>query len=394
MNPNLFENLLNESESNYLDFKQEEYQFDGASDEVKSELLKDILAFANAWRRTDAYILLGVKEVKGGRSEVLGISKLLDDASLQQFVNSKVQKPITFSYTAFEFEGNQVGIIHVPVQERPFYLRQNYGRLKKNVVYLRRGSSTVEAEPDEIAKMGASLIETVQSQIPTIDCEFANPETRKLYGKEIEVISRILKIEDPIPDFSPEINPFQLAITIKRTNPNYYRELYKYYDYRYLFKGVSLRLKNTGQVTAYNARVEVAINVIDMLYITKDYLPDRPRKNIDYLYSINNQVSVSGSGRLKSRISIDRHEDSWLLSINFGSIQPKAEEWIAEKILIGSRKPQEVHCDAVIFADNTPDPIRIPLCIRFRTEDLLLKLSDLEKNYEGMINKELKELGL
>ena len=111
MDPNTLENLLNEDESNYIDFKQAQYRFAGASDEDKSEILKDILAFANAWRRTDAYILIGVKEVKGGCSQVIGITDHFDDAALQQFVNSKVQKPIQFSYIAFEFEEKQVGII-------------------------------------------------------------------------------------------------------------------------------------------------------------------------------------------------------------------------------------------------------------------------------------------
>ena len=113
----------------------------------------------------------------------------LDDASLQQFVNSKVQKPLSFSYIAYEFEGKQVGIIHIPIQDRPFYLKLNYGRLKQKVVYLRRGSSTAVAEPDEIAKMGAFSTNVGQSLVPTIDCEFANPKTRKLYWKEIEVRS-------------------------------------------------------------------------------------------------------------------------------------------------------------------------------------------------------------
>jgi predicted HTH transcriptional regulator len=43
------------------------------ADDEKSELLKDILGFANAWRRATAYILIGVKEVRGGRSNVVGI---------------------------------------------------------------------------------------------------------------------------------------------------------------------------------------------------------------------------------------------------------------------------------------------------------------------------------
>src|SRR5215213_7912667 len=130
MNENLMEELLNEDEGPALDFKRDQYPFDGATDEQKSELLKDILAFANAWRRTDAYILIGVEDVKGGRSKVVGAASHPDDATLQQFVNSKTQRPLTFSYEVFAFEGVQVGVIQVPLQERPVFLRQDFGKLK------------------------------------------------------------------------------------------------------------------------------------------------------------------------------------------------------------------------------------------------------------------------
>ena len=71
------EKLLNEDESSALDFKRDQYPFEKASDEQKSEFLKDILAFANAWRRTDAYILVGVEDVKGGRSNVEVLHQIL-----------------------------------------------------------------------------------------------------------------------------------------------------------------------------------------------------------------------------------------------------------------------------------------------------------------------------
>jgi Ni,Fe-hydrogenase III component G len=65
MSANLIEELLNEEESSTLDFKRDQYKFDTAtSDHVKSELLKDVLAFANTWRRTEAYILIGVDRRK------------------------------------------------------------------------------------------------------------------------------------------------------------------------------------------------------------------------------------------------------------------------------------------------------------------------------------------
>src|SRR5256885_9467501 len=115
MNPILFEELLNEDESPTLDFKRDQYPFEKVDDEQKSELLKDILAFANAWRRTDAYILIGVEDVKGGRSNVVGVTAHFDDASIQQFVSDKTNRPVTFSYEVFPFESVLVGIFYIPL---------------------------------------------------------------------------------------------------------------------------------------------------------------------------------------------------------------------------------------------------------------------------------------
>lgn len=158
MDAALFERLLNEEESATLDFKRDQYPFAKATDDEKSELLKDILAFANAWRRADAFILIGVEEVRGGRSTVVGITDHLADHSLQQFVVHQTNRPPQFSYEAFTFDGKQVGVIRVEDhQARPFYLKADYGKLKKNVVYIRRGSSTCEADLDEIARMGTPV---------------------------------------------------------------------------------------------------------------------------------------------------------------------------------------------------------------------------------------------
>lgn len=106
MNDGLFERLPYEEESTTLDFKKEQYRFVRASDEDKSELLRDILGFANAWRRSEAYILVGVEDVRGGRGNVVGISPIdhLDDHSLQQFVNNLTNRPVRFHYEALGFE--------------------------------------------------------------------------------------------------------------------------------------------------------------------------------------------------------------------------------------------------------------------------------------------------
>lgn len=167
MDQNHFQKLLYRGESETLDFKVDQYSFSGATDEDKGELLKDILAFANAWRDEDAFILVGVSLGKDGMANALGITKHLDDAAMHQFVNSKTQKPITFSYEVLRADGKEFGVIRIPVQERPFYLKADYGRLEAQVVYIRRGSSTGTAPPDEISEMGKKLVATASFEIRT-----------------------------------------------------------------------------------------------------------------------------------------------------------------------------------------------------------------------------------
>jgi hypothetical protein len=157
MNDSLMEQLLHEGESSSLDYKQDQYPFAGATDEDKSELLMDILAFPNGWRHAEAYILIGIKEVAGGRSTVVGVSHHIPENDLQQFVNSQTNRPVTFSYRAYEFEGRQVGVITIPQQDRPIYLTKNYGRLQRHVVYYRQGTTTAIASPDDIARMGTPV---------------------------------------------------------------------------------------------------------------------------------------------------------------------------------------------------------------------------------------------
>jgi predicted HTH transcriptional regulator len=156
VNDGLMEQLLHEGESSNLDYKRDQYLFGGATDNEKSELLKDILAFANGWRHAEAYILIGVEEVAGGRSTVVGVSYHIPENDLQQFVNSKTNRPVTFSYRSYPFEGKQVGVITIPQQDRPLYLIRNFGRLQRHVVYYRQGTTTAIASPDDIARMGKS----------------------------------------------------------------------------------------------------------------------------------------------------------------------------------------------------------------------------------------------
>ena len=166
MNVDLFDRLLYRAEGDALHFKADQYSISGATDEEKGEFIRDILAFANSWRDTDAFILIGVKEVNGRKAVVEGITKPhLDDDSLQQLVNAKVQKRVRFNYSGIEIEGKQCGVLQIGIQERPFFLTEKFGKLKPDVVYVRRGNSTTEAKPDEVADMGRSVRMSLESAL-------------------------------------------------------------------------------------------------------------------------------------------------------------------------------------------------------------------------------------
>lgn len=129
------EQLRYKGESTDLDFKQAQYPFAGASDHEKSELLKDIMAMANAYRSGPGYILIGFKDLTPHPAEVVGIaaSDHIDDAALQQFVRSKIDPLLEFQYEERLFDGKHVAVITIPKQARPFAPKQDFGKLKKNV---------------------------------------------------------------------------------------------------------------------------------------------------------------------------------------------------------------------------------------------------------------------
>ena len=216
----LVERLLHEAEGTSLDFKSAQYPFEQATDEEKSELLKDILAFANSWRRNTAYILIGVEEVAGGRSKIVGIVEHLDDAKLHQFVNGKTNRPVEFSYHVIPFENTTIGAIEIPLQERPVYLNRQYGKLREREVRIRDGSSTRVASPDEIKRMGAEEVVSSAfvleprfrawpvddngSEIESIEAEFHIFE--RMSDEEILACIQLLKTEFPLEtDFGSRI---------------------------------------------------------------------------------------------------------------------------------------------------------------------------------------------
>ena len=396
MDDALFERLLYEEESTTLDFKKEQYRFAKATEDEKSELLKDILGFANAWRRSEAYILIGVEDVRGGRGNVSGIAAKdhLDDHSLQQFVNNLTNRPILFHYEAFGFKDMQVGIIRIEQQSRPLYLKKDYGKLKKIEVYVRRGSSTdptKPASPDEIALMGSGQGTAVKEA--SLMVEFADPDREHALGAQVEWSAESCRMPDStkIPTLDDE--PAQIRLpgggvihapsimstsVYNRMNVNYYHELANYIFFQKLGRKIRLVVTNVGDVPATDVRLEVSLpNGQGVVIFDYSEVPDPPkrRQNISYVPPFN-KLNLRPAIPHPGDVDIEKNDDRTKVEIECGSLQPGRKVW-TDTFFMGIGRSGEFKLTGYLLAANLPQPQAFILSINAAITETEMTVDDL-----------------
>jgi len=374
---NTLEQLLHEEESSTLDFKRDQYPFDGADDKTKSELLKDILAFSNAWRRTTAYILIGVDEVKGGRSKIVGVKTHLDDAKLHQFVNSKTQRPIDFSYQQFRTENMEIGVIEIPIQERPFYLKKKFGKLNHDTVYKRDSSSTAIATLDEVARMGA---EQDFGGTPQLVLEWADIEKRVVPPLPHTVKSLFLKPLLPDDTFNKHRPLDGLTIyTIDRlyNNENYSKEVILYARNMAFLESFGLRLFNDSGTVGKRVRFVGSVTKGNALIVLDSTCQPKCPHRSRMAGITGSIVPLSQQFRSDPDPCVRELDDRWEITIDFGDIRPRQEVWTTNPLLIGSISGI-TRLEGNLQGDNIPEPIPCVLEVSFEVEERPMKRSDVE----------------
>ncbi len=399
-NSSIVDELLYEEESTTLDYKAKEFNFEGASEDEKGELLEDILAFTNAWRRADAYIMIGVKEIKGSKSEVVGIRKHIDNADLQQFVNSKTQCLVAFSYEAVNYEGKQIGLIRIPLQKRPIYLKENYGKLMGNTVYLRRGSSTTIANPDEIAIMGVLSdvsdkrsptlpdeitrigvpSDTSDKRLPALNIQFVNTEENTLLGDSLDIstISLDVPTDLEIPDYVTRYGLF--AKKLGMGNTNFYRKLAEYMKIIASVGSLNFAVTNSGKMVAQNVRVEAVIKDIseNILIMSENELPAQPVKS-----RFNLTSNIRGINVL-SDLSVKKDPKTWFVTIFLDKIQPNRTVCTKSMLFVGTTISSTLELKCSISADNLSDPIIKSIKINVNPVHHILTVRELVKQGDNI----------
>lgn len=343
LSQSLLEELRFKGEGSDLDYKAERYRFAQASDDEKSEMLKDILAFANAHREGPAYILLGFKENAPHPAEVSGLPPegAIDDSRLQEFVNSKLNAKLEFRYEEGLLGDRQIAVISIPKQRRPLYLKRDYGRLKKNTVYVRRGSATGIAEPDEIAHMG-----TTRGEVTAV-LEFQTPDNEPLPNA---FERQFIDFPARLPSLERDRNVF-LATTLM-LNKDYYREGAEYHSSWNRAVEVRLVLTNQSEFSLGDAHLEVIVRCPareTVSLLRADEMPDVPSST--YFPAVNAHLDPAGQ-----IVKVDDRGKVPVAHVSLGTIRPGQTVRAEEDIAILPSGPGTYCIEVRILANEIPVP--------------------------------------
>lgn len=363
----LIERLLYQGEGDALDFKLQQYAFEAADNDAKSELLKDIIAFANSWRESAAYILIGVRD---NPREVVGIDRDIDDSRLQQFINGKLNKPLRFEYRSVFYGDKALGLYVIHVQARPFYAVKDFGRVMKDTVYVRRGSSTDIAKPDEIAKMGAA---TSAAHAPRLNVKIVCRRSRREPGDSLQASYTKLQLPDTseIPDYTSG-RMGNLRIADPTENRNYYRQVAPFLSEKSGLVPIQLLVENFGDAYADGVKVTLRVKVSEgfRVMVGSDLMSKPSTTWAGIVPAI-----MSRSVR-EPAVTVRIDGDLYVATFTLGKVQAGAAEWTETLYFF---HPPEVldDLDVVVHADQLRGPLTFKIPTAFDVNHAQLSVDQL-----------------
>ncbi|AOO57155.1 helix-turn-helix domain-containing protein [Klebsiella pasteurii] len=344
----LLEELCYKGEGSDLDYKSERYNFSRkVSDEEKSEMLKDILALANTHREGTAYILMGFKENPPYPAEVVGLSQegVIDDSRLQEFVNGKLETKLTFRYEEGLFDGKHIAVISIPKQQRPLYLKKDFGKLLKDTVYVRRGSSTGIASPREIALMGAANLARGDAQVELLFQTAENQLLPSFFEKTF------LIFPSNLPDLEKQKGLYTLGGI---ANKDYWRDCAAYHSYRERLIQVRLSFSNQSEFSLSDVQLEITCRSPedrDISLMRADDLPPEPEMTL-ILSGL-----ASHFEHAKRNMSVDEHGSQPTVHATLGIVRPGQTIRTEEDLVILPSGPGNYVLYVRVFASEIPKPI-------------------------------------
>jgi hypothetical protein len=140
-----------ENEKTGLDFKAVIYKADKFVD-----LLKDIMAMANAALEEDRYIVVGIKHHPSSERVILGVEEFMDDATYFQLVHSNIEPDIHFEYFHVEVADKKVGVFRIfNCDNQPYLMKKDTKNLRRGDGFIRKGTSQMRLMRSDLDKIFA-----------------------------------------------------------------------------------------------------------------------------------------------------------------------------------------------------------------------------------------------
>lgn len=367
----LIEELLYRGEGAALDYKVQQYPFSGADDSQKSELLKDVLAFANAWRTETAYILIGVKN---NSRDVVDLDTDIDDSRLQEFINAKTNHPVIFSYRSLDYKGVRLGLYTIPIQDRPIFIKKKYGRVEPNTVYVRRGSSTAHADPTEIAKMGAAIAVQASFHAPKLTLTAVNADSVPIESISMDYENLELLPDGDYPNYPLRTRNYGSGFTILE-NSDYYREFARYAKEAKARTAFAFEVSNSGDSFADDVRLYVSFPKNPGFDIKDKYdLLRKPSTSSDVVGRGMNVRPVTHA--IKPRYSINKKGEEVVVTYFIGKILAGEKQCTSTLFIIAPPSTLEVF-QVRIFSDQLRSPIEVRIPVSIKVQSLHLSVDGL-----------------
>ncbi|MEA0564469.1 AlbA family DNA-binding domain-containing protein [Lysinibacillus irui] len=119
MENELLVDLLNQTEHEGLDFKKGFYV-----KQSYEELLKDVLAMANAKIKGSRYIIFGVKENAQQLKDIFEITNPVDAATYQQIILENIEPQLVCHLIYVNYQEKRITVLEIPEpNEQPYLLK-------------------------------------------------------------------------------------------------------------------------------------------------------------------------------------------------------------------------------------------------------------------------------
>lgn len=181
--------LIGQGENQFVDFKRT-LNLDSARS--KAELIKDILSIANSAPQK-GYLLFGIEDDK----TIVGLNKFDEEERIQQLAHTYINPPLFLECYSVELglPAQMVGVIEITGTDKPHKIARTIEQLIHNEVYVRRGSITVKASPEDILRLrDESCVQNVNRQ------HVHSAQTHSMLGNFESAVNAYTKAIDLAPD--------------------------------------------------------------------------------------------------------------------------------------------------------------------------------------------------